>query len=158
MKYIVSMNGSRYEVDVQRVSPFRMLTREETAAGPSAPVSPVAPPSRQVIPPTPEPAPPAPAQPAPTPPAPTPSAPTPPAPVPPGAPAGGCTVTAPLPGTILDIRVGPGQAVKTGQTVVTMEAMKMEHEILAEADGTVARILVTKGNVVETGTALIQLL
>lgn len=151
MKYIVSMNGSRYEVEVQRVSPFRMLTREETAAGPSAPAAPVAPPPRKTTPPAPAPS--APAQPVPTPPAPTP-----PAPVPPGAPAGGCTVTAPLPGTILDIRVGLGQAVKAGQTVVAMEAMKMEHEILAEADGTVARILVEKGAVVETGTALIQLL
>ena len=63
-----------------------------------------------------------------------------------------------MPGTILDIRVAVGQAVKAGQTVAAMEAMKMEHEIPASEDGTVAQILVSKGDVVETGAVLIQLL
>ena len=68
------------------------------------------------------------------------------------------SVTAPLPGTILDIRVAVGQAVKAGQIVAAMEAMKMEHEIPSSEDGTVAQILVNKGDVVETGAVLIQLL
>jgi len=67
-------------------------------------------------------------------------------------------VTAPLPGTVLDIRVAVGQAVKAGQIVAAMEAMKMEHEIPSSEDGTVAQILVNKGDVVETGAVLIQLL
>lgn len=151
MKYMISMNGSRYEVEVQRISPFRMLTREETAAGLSAPAAPVAPPARRNPPaePSPKPAPPAPA------PAPPPARTN---PEPAGIPAGGCAVTAPLPGTILDIRTSPGQVIKAGQVVVAMEAMKMEHEIIAPADGTVARILINKGDVVETGAVLIQLL
>lgn len=145
MKYIVSVNGSRYEVEVQRLSSFRMLTREEAAAGPAAPASPVSPPPRQA-------AEPAPCQAAPPPPAPAPE----PAPAP-AAPASR-SVTAPLPGTVLDIRVAAGQAVKAGQIVAAMEAMKMEHEIPSSEDGTVAQILVNKGDVVETGAVLIQLL
>lgn len=145
MKYIVNVNGSRYEVEVQRLSPFRMLTREEAAAGPAAPASPVSPPPCQA-------AEPAPRQAAPPPPAPAPE----PAPAP-AAPASR-SVTAPLPGTVLDIRVAAGQAVKAGQIVAAMEAMKMEHEIPSSEDGTVARILVNKGDVVETGAVLIQLL
>lgn len=139
MKYLVSVNGSRYEVEVERLSPFRMLTREEAAAGPSAPVTPVSPAPRQAAPPPPRPS---------APPKPAPAAPS----------AASRSVTAPLPGTILDIRVAVGQAVKAGQTVAAMEAMKMEHEIPAAEDGTVAQILVNKGDVVETGAVLIQLL
>lgn len=145
MKYIVSVNGSRYEVEVERLSPFRMLTREEAAAGPSAPVTPVSPAPRQAAPPPSRPS--APPKPAPTE-EPAPAAPS----------AASRSVTAPLPGTILDIRVAVGQAVKAGQTVAAMEAMKMEHEIPASEDGTVAQILVNKGDVVETGAVLIQLL
>lgn len=139
MKYLVSVNGSRYEVEVERLSPFRMLTREEAAAGPSAPVTPVSPAPRQAAPPPPRPS---------APPKPAPAAPS----------AASRSVTAPLPGTILDIRVAVGQAVKAGQTVAAMEAMKMEHEIPAAEDGTVAQILVNKGDAVETGAVLIQLL
>lgn len=50
-----------------------------------------------------------------------------------------------------------GQAVKFGQVVITMEAMKMETEIVAPADGTVAQILVKAGDAVETGTAMVVL-
>lgn len=148
MKYIVSVNGSRYEVEVQRLSPFRMLTREEAAAGPAAPASPVSPPPRQA------------AEPAPRQAAPPPPAPPAPAAEPAPAPSGPASrsVTAPLPGTVLDIRVAVGQAVKAGQIVAAMEAMKMEHEIPSSEDGTVAQILVNKGDVVETGAVLIQLL
>ena len=84
-------------------------------------------------------------------PAPAPAAPAP-APA-----AGGTTVEAPMPGKVLDVKVAAGQAVKFGQVVITMEAMKMETEIVAPADGTVAQILVKAGDAVETGTAMVVL-
>ena len=62
-----------------------------------------------------------------------------------------------MPGKILNIKVAPGQAVKYGETVVVMEAMKMETEIVAPADGTVAQVLVKSGDSVDTGAALVTL-
>ena len=73
------------------------------------------------------------------------------------APAGATTVEAPMPGKILNIKVSAGQAVKFGETVIVMEAMKMETEIVAPADGTVAQILVKAGDAVDTGAALVTL-
>ena len=67
------------------------------------------------------------------------------------------TVEAPMPGKILNIKVSAGQAVKFGETVIVMEAMKMETEIVAPADGTVAQILVKAGDAVDTGAALVTL-
>ena len=95
-------------------------------------------------------------------PAPAPAAPAPapaaPAPAPAAAPAtGATTVEAPMPGKILNIKVSAGQAVKFGETVIVMEAMKMETEIVAPADGTVAQILVKAGDAVDTGAALVTL-
>ena len=71
--------------------------------------------------------------------------------------AGGQSVEAPMPGKILDIRVKVGDAVKYGQPVVIMEAMKMETEIVAPADGTVASVNVNSGDTVETGAVLVTL-
>ena len=71
--------------------------------------------------------------------------------------AGATTVEAPMPGKILNIKVSAGQAVKFGETVIVMEAMKMETEIVAPADGTVAQILVKAGDAVDTGAALVTL-
>lgn len=80
------------------------------------------------------------------------------APAPVAAPAAGATtVEAPMPGKILNIKVSAGQAVKFGETVIVMEAMKMETEIVAPADGTVAQILVKAGDAVDTGAALVTL-
>ena len=81
------------------------------------------------------------------------------APAPKKAPAasGGKPVTAPMPGTILDIKVSQGQAVKSGDVLVILEAMKMENEIKAPADGTVASIAVSKGEGVDTGATLVTL-
>ena len=73
------------------------------------------------------------------------------------APAGATTVEAPMPGKILNIKVSEGQAVKFGEVVVIMEAMKMETEIVAPADGTVSKILVKAGDSVDTGAALVAL-
>ena len=67
------------------------------------------------------------------------------------APAGGKTITSPLPGVILSIDVKEGQAVKRGQKIAVLEAMKMENEILSEFDGTVTAILVNKGDSVLEG-------
>lgn len=80
------------------------------------------------------------------------AAPAPAAPV--AAPAGGEKVTAPMPGTILDVKVTEGQAVKSGDVLVILEAMKMENEILAPCDGTVAGLSVTKGAAVESGAVI----
>ena len=62
-----------------------------------------------------------------------------------------------MPGTILRVEVTEGTAVKEGQLLVVLEAMKMENEILAPKDGTVAQVVVQKGSHVETGSPLIVL-
>ena len=67
---------------------------------------------------------------------------------------GAVNVEAPMPGTILDVKVAAGQAVKAGQLLFILEAMKMENEIFASVDGTIGTIAVTKGQAVETGTVL----
>ena len=79
------------------------------------------------------------------------------APAPKAAPAGANAVTAPLPGTITQILVKVGQQVKAGDTVVMMEAMKMENSITAEYDGTVKAILVQQGAQVQSGEALVEM-
>lgn len=61
------------------------------------------------------------------------------------APAGGTKVTSPLPGSVIKVLVSEGQAVKKGDTLLTLESMKMENAILAECDGTVSKIAVTAG-------------
>lgn len=66
-------------------------------------------------------------------------------------------VTSPLPGVILDICVKEGQAVKAGDKVAVIEAMKMENDITAEVDGTVASILVTKGESVLEGADILTI-
>ncbi|HYH82141.1 MAG TPA: biotin/lipoyl-containing protein [Longimicrobium sp.] len=66
-------------------------------------------------------------------------------------------VTAPMPGLVLKIEVELGQAVKAGQGVVIVEAMKMENELKAPADGVVAKILVSERQTVEKGATLIVL-
>lgn len=66
-------------------------------------------------------------------------------------------VNAPMPGNILRIDVKEGDKVKAGQTLLILEAMKMENEIAAPKDGTVVQIATSKGAVVETGTPLIVL-
>lgn len=131
MKYKVTLNGRTYEVEVEKGQ--AMLTDEYEAYAP-----------------------------APAAPAPAPAAAAAPAPAPAAAPAAAVTaagesVNAPMPGAVLRVEVSQGQAVKSGQLLLVMEAMKMENEILAPKDGTVAQILVQKGTSVDTGTPLLVL-
>ena len=70
------------------------------------------------------------------------------------APAGGEQVTSPVPGTILSINVAAGDAVKRGQVLMVLEAMKMENEIMCPCDGKIASVNTSKGASVESGTLL----
>ena len=130
MKYKVTLNGRTYEVEVEAGK--AMLTDEYEAFAP---------------------APAAPAAPAPAASTTAPAA----APAAPAVTASGEPVNSPMPGTILRVEVAQGAAVKEGQLLVVLEAMKMENEILAPKDGTVAQVVVQKGSHVETGSPLIVL-
>lgn len=124
-RFIINVNGNSYNVDVEEVG---------TAAAPqAAPVAPAAPVAQA---------------------APVPQA-APAAPAPSAAPADGTKVTAPMPGTILDIQVTEGKQVAEGDILVILEAMKMENEIMAPHAGTVKTISVAKGATVETGDLLV---
>lgn len=128
MKYKVTLNGRTYEVEVEAGK--AMLLDEYEAIVPTA--APVAAPA---------------AAPAPV------AAPAPAA----AAPVAGDAVTAPMPGNILKVNVTPGQAVKEGDVLVVLEAMKMENEILAPKACTVKQVLVSKGSTVDTGATLVVL-
>jgi len=110
----------------------------------------------------------APAAPAPKPAKPAPVAPKPAAAAAPAAPkaepkpaaapaAGGVQVKSPLPGSVIKVMVSEGQAVKKGDTLLTLESMKMENAIMAEQDGTVKQIAVTPGQNVMQDDLLIVL-
>lgn len=66
----------------------------------------------------------------------------------------GTKVNAPMPGTILDVKVQAGQSVKRGQVLVILEAMKMENEIFAPCAGTISSVAVAKGAAVNPGDVL----
>ena len=130
MKYKVTLNGRTYEVEVEAGK--AMLLDEYEAVVPAA--APVAAPA---------------AAPAPVAaPAAAPAA---------AAPVAGDAVTAPMPGNILKVNVTAGQAVKEGDVLVVLEAMKMENEILAPKACTVKQVLVSKGSTVDTGATLVVL-
>ncbi len=128
MKYKVTLNHKVYEVEVEETTAMLIDEYEAIAPAPAAPAA-------------------APAVPAPAPAAA-------PAPAPAPAAAAGQQITAPMPGTILSVNVQQGAAVKKGDILVVLEAMKMENEILAPRDGTVAQVAVSKGSTVETGGLL----
>ena len=71
--------------------------------------------------------------------------------------AGSITVTSPMPGKILAVKASVGQAVKKGEVVLILEAMKMENEVVAPEDGTIASINVAVGSAVEAGDTLATL-
>lgn len=128
MKYKVTLNGTTYEVEVEK---GEAILVDEYAAVAPAPAAPVA------------------AAPAAAP-APAPAA-------APAATAAGEQITAPMPGTILSVKVKQGDAVKAGQILVILEAMKMENEIVAPRDGTIAQVVVAQGASVDTGAPLVVL-
>lgn len=137
MKYVVTINGKKYDVEVEKVNAYRPLTVEEVQSGNIQRTAPVA---------------------APTPaPAPTPAAAPAPAPAPAAASGGANTVVSPMPGNILDVRTAVGSSVKAGQVLIILEAMKMENEIVAPSDGVVESIAVKQGDVVETDQTLVVL-
>ena len=131
MKYIVTLNGKNYEVEVDKAQ--AVLLNVTDAPAPAV-------------------------QPAPSAPAPAPAAAQPaPAPAAPQAHVAGEEIKAPLPGTIVAVKVAPGTPVKNGQVLVVLEAMKMENEIVAPHDATVAQVLVSQGASVESGVPLVIL-
>ena len=130
MKYKVTLNKRTYEVEVEAGE--AMLIDEYEAYAPAPAAAPVA--AAPV------------AAAAPAAPAPAPAA---------AALAAGEVVKSPMPGNILKINVAQGQAVKEGDVLIVLEAMKMENEIVAPKSGSVAQIAVSKGQVVETGTPLV---
>lgn len=66
-------------------------------------------------------------------------------------------ITAPMPGTIVDIKVSEGQSVKSGQILLILEAMKMENEIVSPKDGVISKIHTSKKTTVSSGDALITI-
>ncbi len=69
----------------------------------------------------------------------------------------GTPITAPLPGTVLSVKVSVGQVVKAGDVVAVIEAMKMENEIAADRDGKVTSVAVSNGQSVESGSPLVYI-
>ena len=135
MKYVVTINGKKFEVEVEKVGgaakslsrqPVERAERRETVVKSEPVVE-------------------------------TKVAATPVEAAPTATTSGGTTITSPMPGTILDVKVNVGDKVKFGQTLAILEAMKMENDIPATADGEVAEIRVKKGDVVETDSVLIVL-
>ena len=127
MKYKVTLKGRTYEIEVEAGE--AILLDEYEAIAPSAPAA--APAAAPVA---------------------APAAAAAPAPVVTGA---GEPVNAPMPGNILKVNVTAGQAVKSGDVLCVLEAMKMENEIMAPKDGTVTQVLVSKGANVDTGAPLV---
>ena len=123
-QYTVTVNGTAYEVTVESVSGGRMASAPVARTAP-APVARAAAPVA----------------------APAPAA-------APAAPKAAPAASGSLPGTSLDVKVAAGQAVKSGDILFLLEAMKMENEIFAPCDGTVSSVAVSKGAAVNPGDVL----
>jgi len=132
-KYIVNVNGKSYEVEVEEVGQESVINRP--AVSTPTPVQP-----RVEAKPQPQPKVEAKKEVAAQP-----------------VPQGAETVEAPMPGTVLDIKVNKGDTVSAGQVLLILEAMKMENEIVAPRDGKIAAINTTKSSSVNAGDALISL-
>ncbi len=132
-KFMINVNGKSYEVEVEEVG--------GTFAAPAAASVPAAVPAQAPVA--------------------TPAAASAPAAAPAPAPSAGgqgsVQITAPMPGTVLSIKASVGQAVKKGEPVVILEAMKMENEIVAPQDGTIASIHATQGASVNNGDLLLTM-
>ncbi len=132
MKYKINLNNKIYEVVVEDGQ--AMLIDEYEVKAPKAPAPKAAAPAAA---------------------APAAAAPAAPAAAPAAAAVDGCKITSPLPGNVLNIKVSQGQAVKSGEVLLIIEAMKMENEVLAPQDGVVKQIATSKGAVVATGDLLL---
>ena len=128
MKYKITLQGRTYEVEVERGEAMLLDEYDAKAPVPAAPA----------------------AAPAPVAAAPAPAAAPAAGPV-----AAGTKVDSPLPGNVLNVKVSVGQAVKAGDVLVIIEAMKMENEVAAPCDGVVKQIVADKGAVVATGDTLL---
>jgi glutaconyl-CoA decarboxylase len=137
MKYNVTLNGKIYEVDVTESDAIVTGVSQVpfVAAVPAAPAAPVSAPVAEA---------------APAPVAEAPAAPAAPAPVA----ADGTQIKAPMPGSILAVKKNVGDAVKAGEVIVVLEAMKMENDIVAPCDGVVKSINAPKGTTVNTDDVL----
>ena len=131
MKYKVTLNNRVYEVEVEEGSAMLIDEYESVAPVSSAPAAPA---SQAAA---------------------APAAPAPAAAAPAAALAAGEVIKSPMPGNILKINVTQGQRVEEGDVLLILEAMKMENEVVATKSGTVAQIVVSSGNVVETGSPLV---
>ena len=131
MKYKVTLKGKTYEVEVDQGEAMILDEYEANAPAPAAAPAPVAAPAA----------------------APAPAAPAAAAPVA----VAGEQVVSPMPGTIVKVNVKAGQAVKSGEVLAVLEAMKMENEIMAPHDATVVQVLTDVGAKVDTGTPIIVL-
>ncbi len=128
-KFNIKVNGQAYEVEVEEVAGgFAPAPVVPVAAAPAPAVAPVAAPAPE-------------------------KAEVKAAPAPVVAPAGGTQLKAPMPGTVIDFKATNGAAVKKGQTVLILEAMKMENEIVAPADGVIT-FVASKGASVNTDDLL----
>lgn len=136
-KFRITVNGETYEVEVEDLggdAPVRRAAAPAPAVQKAAPVDLPKPKQAQPV-------------------AAAPAAAKPAAP----AAAGAGSITAPMPGTVLDIKVNVGDQVKAGSVVLVLEAMKMENDIVAPADGTVKAVHVSKGAAVNPGDALVTI-
>lgn len=130
-KFNIKVNGQAYEVEVEEVAGgFAPAPVVPVAAAPAPAVAPVAAPAPEKA-----------------------EAKAAPAPSPVAAPAGGTQLKAPMPGTVIDFKATNGAAVKKGQTVLILEAMKMENEIVAPVDGVIT-FVASKGASVNTDDLL----
>lgn len=128
-KFNIKVNGQAYEVEVEEVAGgFAPAPVVPVAAAPAPVVAPVAAPAPE-------------------------NAEAKAAPAPVAAPAGGTQLKAPMPGTVIDFKATNGAAVKKGQTVLILEAMKMENEIVAPVDGVIT-FVASKGASVNTDDLL----
>lgn len=126
MKYAVTLNGKNYEVEVNETE--AVVTNVSDAVYAPAPVAAPAPAA-----------------------APAPEA----APAPQAVSAQGTQIVAPMPGSIININVSAGQAVKAGDVLIVLEAMKMENDITAPCDGVVKQVVTVKGATVNTDDVLL---
>jgi biotin carboxyl carrier protein len=129
-KFIINVNGKSYDVEVEEVKDGVVSTPSIPSAPAPKAATPVAAPKAA---------------------APVAKA----AAAPVSVPAGATSIPAPMPGTILSIKVKAGDTVKKGQVLCILEAMKMENEIMSGVDGVISSIAVNTGDSVNTGQVLL---